>query len=159
MSKVLSVLIILFLPVAVLGTTWFVPGDAPSIQGGLDLAAAGDTVQVAPGVYTECSHVAISPRNRDQRTCCFELKNGVVLIGDPDNPESVVVDAQQQGGVACAFNDQVATMVGLTLRNGSTTEAWNGSGGALYAIYATANVENCVFLENESPDHGCSVQQ
>jgi predicted outer membrane repeat protein len=34
-------------------TTWHVPGDAPTIQGGLDLASPGHTVLVGPGTYVE----------------------------------------------------------------------------------------------------------
>jgi len=52
MFKYLLVLTILILPVAANGTTWYVPVDTPTIQGAIDLAAAGDTVLVAAGSYT-----------------------------------------------------------------------------------------------------------
>ena len=48
----LAVSLTLALPVTCLAATWEVPGDAGTIQGGIDLASPGDTVLVHAGTYT-----------------------------------------------------------------------------------------------------------
>ena len=36
--------------------TWHVPGDAPTIQAGVNLAQPGDDVLVGPGLYPDAQH-------------------------------------------------------------------------------------------------------
>ncbi len=70
MSKAMCVYMAVLL-VAVAGpagaATIHVPADKPSIQAGIDAAAFGDTVLVAPGYYLESLH----------------MKHGVALLGSP----------------------------------------------------------------------------
>lgn len=61
----------------------FVPGDAPTIQGGIDLALSGDRVLVSPGVYTE---TLVFPADASVE---------VVAVG---GPTVTVIDGSQSGG-------------------------------------------------------------
>jgi hypothetical protein len=81
------------------GQVWHVPGDYPTIQAAVDAAGEGDTILVAPGVYSE--HVVVS-------------KSGLTLRGaGPVSPaerpsasegENVVLDGTELGGVGIGIH-------------------------------------------------------
>jgi hypothetical protein len=37
------------------GRTWHVPSEAPTFQAAIDSADSGDTIEIAPGLYDDCS--------------------------------------------------------------------------------------------------------
>jgi parallel beta-helix repeat protein len=53
MRTIIISLVLLSVPYLCFANTIHVPGDSTTIQGGIDGAESGDTVLVAPGVYTE----------------------------------------------------------------------------------------------------------
>ncbi len=131
-------LIVLLLSVScvstVQATTWQVPGDAPTIQAGIDLAAVGDVVEIACGTYTE--HDLI-------------LKCGITVRSATGMPDCVTIDAQQAGRVFSltdALVDEPAILEGLTISGGLALE-----GGGLYAE-ETGDIEirHCVFDGNQA---------
>ncbi len=63
-----------------LGAIIHVPAEEPTIQDGLWAAQVGDTVQLAPGIYSESA----------------QLREGVLLRGDPLDPSSVQIDASNE---------------------------------------------------------------
>ena len=108
---------------------WHVPGDAPTVQAGIDSAIAFDTVLVSPGTYLE--HDII-------------LKSGVVVRGDSENPEDVIVDADSLGRVFSAVGVESTTaLIGVTIRKGAET---NGAG--LLSVESDLTVARCVFSWN-----------
>ncbi len=113
-----------------------VPADYPTIQAGINAADVGDTVIVAPGIYTP-------PANG------YSLRASIVVAGVRHAPESVVIDC---GGSARGFRAvNLASgcgIAGLTIRNAL------GEGGALYSLSSSIVVEDCRFESCTSSEHG-----
>ncbi len=120
---------------------WHVPQDAPTIQGGIDLATEGDNVIIDCGTYHE--HDLI-------------LKSGIVLRSDTQDPNCVIIDAQQQGRVIYGVNLLSDTRVeGLTLTGGLAVGSEPaGDGAAIYCYNSVLTVQNCVFTSNNAERNG-----
>jgi predicted outer membrane repeat protein len=118
------------------GATLRVPEDAPSIQAGLSLAGAGDTVVVGCGTWLE----------RD-----LFLPSGVVLEGETGDPACVILDAQGLGrGLACLGGDATTEIRGITVRNGFTTS----HGAGLYVRDGHLRARDCRFEANAAGNWG-----
>ena len=111
-----------------LGVTWNVPGDSATIQGGIDLASYGDTVQVAANTYVEN----------------ITLKNGVALIGA--GAATTTIDGNAAGSVVTSTScDPNTVFDGFTITNGDAN-----SGGGMYNAGGGPTVMNCSFSGNTS---------
>jgi predicted outer membrane repeat protein len=116
--------------------TWSVPLDAPTIQAGIDSAAAGDTVLVAGGTYQES---------------WITLKDAVVLRGETGEPGGVIVDAQQQGLVFYAEHTGNGALIeGFTIEGGLLAIA----SGGLYCEGIALTLRDCAFKDNAAPSGG-----
>ncbi len=91
-----------------------VPGDTTSIKGGIALAASGDTVLVAPGIYYE-HDIYI---NKD-----IILGSYFLTTGDTTFIDLTIVDGNAQSEVF--WIDNLLELSGFTIRNGNG----NFSGG------------------------------
>jgi hypothetical protein len=137
-------------------TIWDVPGDANTIQGGIDLAASGDTVMVAAGTYNE-PQKAITGTFAVFDSAMIVLSPGVRLIS-ASGAASTTIDAADSGRVLFCAEGTAGTLIkGFTITGGNidreaTVEP--GHGGGLCAIACTIKVENCVFVDNEAFSHG-----
>ena len=107
-----------------------------SIQQGINAAANGDTVQVAPGTYFEIN-------------IGWDRKS---LILQGAGPAQSIVDAQ--GLNACFFLNRVpatARISGFTIRNGV-----GQYGGAMWNLSSTLTISNCNFVNNSGPSSATS---
>ncbi|MBD3335008.1 MAG: hypothetical protein GF355_05790, partial [Candidatus Eisenbacteria bacterium] len=138
-GKVL-ILTMLGLSIAPAGArTWNVPSEAPTIQAGVDSAAAGDTVLLAPGTYA-------GPGNRD-----IDFGGVDLVLLSKDGPEATIIDCEEAGRGLHFHNDEgpQAMVAGFTIRRGSAD-----FGGAIYARAASPTIQDCILTENSATELG-----
>ena len=87
-----------------------VPGDQPTIQAGIDSAAAGDTILVQPGRYVE------------NILCQKSIVLGSLFLttGEESYTSQTVIDGDSSGVVVEFYtgNDSLIVMNGFTITNG-----------------------------------------
>lgn len=144
----IPIIILLSLPAVHLSArVIYVPGDKPTIQGGINLAVDGDTVLIAPGTYTE-------------HEIDFLGKAIRVTGTDPEDPAIIaatVVDANDQGVVFLFHSgeDSASVITGLTLTNGN--EEQSGYGGGIYCDASSPTITNNTIRNNFSDTSGGGI--
>lgn len=124
-----------------MATTWNVPGDASTIQGGIDLATAGDTVLVACGTYEE-SGIYIG-----------SSADGITLRSETGEPDCVTINAMQMDrAVYCSSIGSSTSIEGFTITGG---ESNNGS--AFFLEGSDPKITSCVMVDNYSYGVGGAV--
>ena len=112
--------------------TWQVPGDAPTIQAGIDSATTGDTVLVACDTYFE-HDITIST-------------SGITVRSESGDPDCVIIDAETLGRVMYCENVDASTHIqGFTLTGGLSDR-----GGGIGFSSASPVVVRCRIIGNES---------
>lgn len=115
-------------------------GDAPTIQAGIDSAAAGDTVLLADGTY-----VGQGNRNIDFRG------KPIVVTSAGKSPELCVIDCHAEEEVYRGFvfmtGEQLETVLeGVTIRGGYA--GISGFGGGIFCKGASPTIRNIVLEGN-----------
>ncbi len=132
MKRVLiTTALLILLPVYVSGEVIQVPGDEPTIQGGIDAADDGDTVLIADGTYAGADNKNLS-WNGDEKHIAVMSENG---------PAACVIDCEEWGrGFAFYETHQTSDDVveGFTIRNGC-----GELGGGIYCSLASPAIIEC----------------
>ncbi|HOX25164.1 MAG TPA: right-handed parallel beta-helix repeat-containing protein [Candidatus Krumholzibacteria bacterium] len=147
-----------------------VPGDFAQIHAAVQAAAAGDTVQVAAGTYTDCTHETEGPGSTP---ACVIMRPGVTLRGA--GPDATVIDAETLGrGIFVHDTDGVVIEdlqvrnayaeiygAGILIRQGSTGAVLrnlkiqtNGDGGIVVINNASASLTDVSFVQNAAKQGG-----
>jgi predicted outer membrane repeat protein len=134
--------------------TWYVKpngtGDVPTIQAGVDSAAPGDVILLAPGRYTWANQgggsgygMVFVARGQDDFTIRGEMGAG-----------RTVLDAQGQGRVLFiqGFNDIVVE--GLTITGGVAPATGNFGGGGVENHLSGDIIRDCIFEYNTAQQGG-----
>ena len=114
-----------------------VPADEPTIQQGINAAAYGDTVLVAPGTYT-------GPTNRN-----LEFHGVDRVLRSEAGPAQTIIDCQRVGRGFYFHKAETAASVvdGFTIRNAFTG---NLGGAGILCDAASPNLRQCVLTENDA---------
>jgi Right handed beta helix region/Chlamydia polymorphic membrane protein (Chlamydia_PMP) repeat len=124
-------------------TTWHVPGDAATIQGGIDLAIPGDTVLVACQIFYEHDIV---------------MKSGIYLLSETGEPSCTTIDANSLGRVFyCSGVDSTARIEGFTITGGVAVRASEAMalnrtnyGGGIECYASSPKISHCIFSGNSA---------
>lgn len=126
-------------PLPAPAATLRVPSEYATLQAGLDAAAGGDVVLVAPGVYA-------GPGNRE-----LDFGGKALALRSEGGAAVTAIDC---GGIAvgvrfAAGEGPEAVLDGFTVRAGASP-----SGGAVACTGASPSVVNCVFVQNAGSSGG-----
>jgi hypothetical protein len=114
-----------------------------SIQAAIDAATYGDTVEVAPGTYSES----------------ITLKDGVALIGA--GPDVTIIHADPNTSAVTAMICESDTLLqGFTIQNGTGTELSEPGvtlGGGIFVQYSSLWIVDCVFRNNTATAYGGAI--
>jgi len=132
-----------------LAETLFVPDpNYPNIQSAIILAQDGDTIIIAPGIYTGIFNRDIS----------FENKAITVRSEDPNDPNVVmatIIDAagsegdEHRGFIFDSGEDANSVLEGVTIINGYAI-----SGGGIRCINSSPTIRYCIVSNNTSTGNG-----
>jgi hypothetical protein len=105
-----------------------VPGNAGTIQAGIDLSTDGDIILVSEGTYIENIN--------------FNGKN--VTVRGAGGPTKCIIDGNQAKEVVQIVSSESssATLEGFTIRNGI------GYGGGIRVQHSSPNITNCIITQN-----------
>jgi parallel beta-helix repeat protein len=143
-SIFITAVVVSCLPLNAGAFTWHVPSGAPTIQAGIDSAAAGDTVLVACGTYYEHDIV---------------MKSGVVFAGENGSPDSVTINASGLGRVLFFDHADGSTRIeGLTLTGGYASGAGPElCGGGIYCADSSPTIARCTVTGNSADYYGGGI--
>ncbi len=160
MKRALTASLVLAAVVAILpaseihARTWYVKadrsGDVPTIQAGIDSAAVGDTVLVAPGTY---GWTAQGTGNDYGMIFIQRGQNGFVLRGEAGSA-ATILDGEYRGRVMFVQGWNDIVIEGLTFRRGMAPSFGNFVGGGVATHLSHDIYRDCVFRDNIASSGG-----
>jgi hypothetical protein len=141
-------LLFLLRPQPAAGDSWYVrpdgSGDAPTIQAAIDSASAGDTVEVACGIYHEHD---------------IRMRSGLTLCSANRDAGCATIDAGGRGRCFhCVGLDSATAIVGFTMTGGVARGAGDDcNGGAMFCRHSCHRIANCAFVDNHAECRGGGV--
>ncbi len=141
-STAICLIFIMSILVSLTATNRYVPDDYLTIQSALNVCVGGDTVFVAPGIYTE--------------NITWPQVDSLSLIST-GSMTNTIIDANRNGrgiGFVCSWQNPVITLAtkvnGFTIRNGYG----NLTGAGITCYYASPEISNCIIAHNECTQNG-----
>jgi hypothetical protein len=115
-----------------------VPADQPTIQAGIDAAAVGDQVLVAPGTYTGAGNKDLELRGRD------------IVVSSEAGAPMTIIDCEGSGRGFNLFPPltSAARIEGFTIKSGDGDGGSNQGGGGMYVVACSPTIAECIFEEN-----------
>lgn len=145
----------------------YVPGDQPTIQGGIDAAQDGDVVQVSTGRYQEridFINKAIEVRGEantviDASSLPSASAGGVVRFSSGEGPGSVLTGFTITGGWAKNGGGIYCSQSSPTLSNCTIKENFASvTGGGIYCWYASSpTLTDCIIADNSADWYGGGI--
>jgi hypothetical protein len=148
--------ILLLISVFTRATIIEVPGNAESIQEGIDMAESGDTVLVSPGTYFE--NIRFNGKN-------IVVGSHFILENEPAYILSTIINGSQPqyaDTASCVMfingEDSTAVLAGFTLTGGTGTVwedehspgYWFTEGGGILIQYSSPTIRNNLIIDNEA---------
>ena len=118
-------------------------GQVSTIQAGINLAAAGDTVLISPGVWTGAVVVDNKP---------ITIGSYYIIDGDTTHISQTIIDGEDiRTGIIiqnCSGAVDTVQVIGLTIRNGRSshfplTDVYS-NGGGISVMRSVAEISGCV---------------
>jgi hypothetical protein len=126
-----------------------VPGDAPTIQAGINMASDGDTVLVAHGIYTGFG-------NRD-----IDFNGKAIVVMSENGPKATIIDCKgstsiPHRGVWFRNGEGPGSVLkGFTIQNGYADGGW---GGGIVAYFASPTIVECWIRGCRADSDGGGIQ-
>jgi hypothetical protein len=146
--KILTILFCFFVSGFLQAKTINVPADQPTIQGGIDAAADGDTVLVADSSYVE---------NIYFKGKAITVASYFIIDGDTTHIDSTIIDGSQpshpDSGSVVFFvsgEDTNSVICGFTITGGTGTmyDATERVGGGIFCCSSDARILHNKILDN-----------
>jgi hypothetical protein len=119
-------------------TTVRVPSDYPTIQAGINAAAPGDTVLVAPGTYVEN----------------IDFLGKAITVTSEAGAETTLIDGNQADPVVkfVSGEGRASVLAGFTVLNGMSRSGLptNGHGGGIHILGASPTITGNVIANNRA---------
>jgi predicted outer membrane repeat protein len=137
------------IPISARSDTIRVPADQPTIQAAIAIALVGDTVLMAPGVYTGPGNVDLDFLGKD------------LVLTSEAGPKVTAIDGEApygygpRGIVFARGETRAAVVEGLTFRRCSAPPPYQG--GAILCTSASPTIRNCVFEQNSADSQGGGI--
>jgi predicted outer membrane repeat protein len=161
MRTVLTILVVVALPVMGLSAIIHVPADYPTIQQGIDAAADGDTVVVAPDTYFENINfngkaITVTTSAGPEITVINGNQVGtVVTFNTGEGPDSIIEGFTVTNGMASFGGGFMVYMTDPTIRNNVIADNHGTTyGGGMYCRGANPTVTANFFVDNVADDLG-----